>query len=404
MNKITPSHRLQAFQPHFFATLGSKIASMQAAGSDVVRLDEGSPDLPPAPHIIQALARSAASPGNHSYQPHRGPQALRAAWTKLYERDFAVELDPETEILPLMGSKEGIFHMAMALVNPGDVVLVPDPGYITYTRGALFAGGEPVYLPLLPERGYWPDLQSIPEAVARRARLLWLNYPNNPTGATATLEFFQEALDFARKWGLLVCHDAAYTHVTFDDYRAPSILQVPGAKDAAVEFNTLSKTYNMAGWRVAAAAGNTQALRILFTLKSNQDSGQFLPVLEAAAAALAGDQAWIQARNRVYQERRDIAVRSLREMGLAVQSPRASLYLWCSVPAVAVGRNSRPSSRPWTSEGFCQALLEEACVSLTPGTVFGARGEGHVRISITTPAERLAIAMQRMKAWMADHT
>lgn len=390
MNKLKPSQRLQALTPHFFSSLGARISAMQSEGRDIIRLDEGAPDLPPAPQIIQELSRTAASPKSHSYQSHRGHLALRQAWAEMYRREYGVQLDPETEILPLLGSKEGIFHLAMALVDPGDIVLVPDPGYITYTRGALFAGGEPFFFPLLPERSFLPEFGTIPDKVARRAKLLWLNYPNNPTSATAPLELYQEAVDFARKWGLLLCHDAAYAHVTYDGYCAPNLFQIPGAKEVAVEFNSLSKTYNMAGWRVAAVVGHPQALRYLFTLKTNQDSGHFLPVLEAATVALTGDQAWIRERNLIYKNRRDIVIRSLSNMGFRVVPPRASLYVWCPIPA------------GWRSESFCRALLEEANLSLTPGTVFGARGEGYVRISITAPEGRLISAMDRLENWMSS--
>jgi LL-diaminopimelate aminotransferase len=370
----------------FFASLEAKISAMKSAGYDIVRLDIGSPDLPPAPPIIAALASSAAKPGAHGYQPHTATPALRAAWAEMYRRLYQVELDPDQEVVPLLGSKEGIFHMAMAHIDPGDVVLIPDPGYMTYTRGALFAGGEPFYLPLLPERNFLPDLQAVPAEVARRAKLLWLNYPNNPTAATASLEFFQEAVDFARQYELLVCQDAAYAQVTFDGYQAPSLLQVPGAKEVAVEFNTLSKSHNMAGWRAAAALGNPDALRALFKLKTNVDSGHFLPILEAATQAMTGDQGWLAERNRVYRRRRDLILPALRDLGLQAEKPRASLYVWCKVPGGG------------SSVDFVNTLLEKAHVSLTPGIVFGAAGEGYVRLSLTAPNDRIDEAIRRLAA------
>ena len=380
--------RMESLAPHFFASLGAKIAALQAEGCDIIRLDEGSPDLPPAPHIIETLAGSAARPGHHSYQPHRGTQALRAAWCEMYRREFGVDLDPQEEIVPLLGSKEGIFHLALALVEPGDIVMIPDPGYITYTRGALFAGGEPYYLPLLPERDYLPDFTSIPGDIARRTRLIWLNYPNNPTAAVATDAFFSEAVQFARDHQALLCHDAAYSQVTFNGKNAPSLLQARGAKEVAVEFNTLSKSHNMAGWRVGAALGNPQAVRALFTLKTNADSSHFLPILEAATTAMTGDQNWLRQRNEIYRRRRDIAIRSLHGIGLPARIPEASLYIWC------------PAPDGWTGMEFAAAILDQAHVSLTPGSVFGTRGEGYVRISLTAPSGRIEEAMHRITNWM----
>jgi LL-diaminopimelate aminotransferase len=382
------AQRMQALPAHFFASLGARINALQAQGLDVIRLDEGAPDLPPAPWIVDALAHSARDPSHHSYQPHRGTLALRHAWTKMYQTAYGVDLDPESEVLPLLGSKEGIFHLAMAILNPGDTVLVPDPGYVSYTRGALFAGGQVLYYPLLRERGYLPDFEAIPGEVARNARLLWLNYPNNPTTAVATREVFSRGVDYAREHGLLLCHDAAYTQVTFDGYHAPSLLEVPGAKDVAVEFNTLSKSHNMAGWRVGAALGNAQVLSSLYTLKTNQDSGHFLPVLEAATEAMTGDQSWIKPRNEVYKQRRDVAIQGLRSLGLEVETPLASIYVWSAVPA------------GWTSAEFASAALEETQVSLTPGSFFGSGGEGFMRISLTAPAERITQAVARLERWL----
>ena len=380
----TSAQRMQNLPTHFFAALGAQIAAMQAAGCDVIRLDEGSPDLPPAPAIVDALARAAARGDAHGYQPQRGTPALRAAWAQMYDRVFGVELDPASEIAPLLGSKEGIFNLMMAVVDPGDLVLVPDPGYVTYTRGTLIAGGEPYAFPLLPERGFLPDLAAIPEEIAQRARVLWLNYPNNPTAAVAPLSFFAEAVDFALHHDLLVCHDAAYTQITFDGRPAPSILQVPGAKAVAVEFNTLSKSHNMAGWRAGAAVGDAVALRSLYTFKTNVDSGHFLPVLQAATEAMTGDQSWLPERNEIYRQRRDIVIAALHAIRLNAAVPQGSLYVWCPVPG------------GWTSQEFAAAVLETAQVSLTPGTVFGPNGEGYVRISLTAPGERVEAAMSRL--------
>ncbi len=380
--------RMNAIKTHFFAVLSGRVAALEAQGRNVIRLDEGSPDLPPAPFICDALASAAARPDAHCYQTHHGPKELRQAWASMYLRLYGVEINPEQEIVPLIGSKEGIFHLLQTIVEPGDLVLIPDPGYITYTRGTRFAGGEPYYLPLSPTRGYLPDLDAIPCEVARRAKLLWLNYPNNPTAAVASLAFFTEAVAFARQYDLLVCHDAAYSQVTYDNYKAPSLLQVPGAKEVGLEINTLSKSHNMAGWRVAAALGNIPAGRALFTLKTNADSSYFLPVMEGAIAAMTGDQSWLVSRNRIYQERRDRVIQALRESGLEAEKPLASLYIWLPVPV------------NFTSESFATRLLEEALVSVTPGTVFGSNGEGFVRISLTAPVERIDQAMERLTDWM----
>jgi LL-diaminopimelate aminotransferase len=300
-----------------------------------------------------------------------------------------VELDAEREILPLLGSKEGIFHLAQAYINPGDMVLIPDPGYITYTRGTLFNGGMPVYFPLLPARGYLPDLADIPSETAKQAKLMWLNYPNNPTGAVATAAFFGEAVDFARQYNILLCHDAAYTQITFDGQPSPSVLAAPDAKDVAVEFNTLSKSHNMAGWRVGALVGNPEVVRTLFVLKSNADSSHFQAIMDAAAAAMTGDQAWLVERNAIYAARRDILMAGLQRIGWQAQTPRASLYAWARLP------------QGWTSVELVTALLEQAQVSLTPGILFGQHGEGYVRISLTAPTERVAEAVRRLESWAA---
>jgi len=385
---MKPASRMAYLSPHFFATLNARLAVLQSEGRDIIRLDEGSPDLPPAQHIIDTLVRVATRSDTHAYQPHRGPNALRAAWANWYKNQFGVELDPETEITPLLGSKEGIFHLSQALLDSDDLVLVPDPGYVTYTRGALFAGAQVQTFPLLPELDYLPDLEAIPVELLSRAKLLWLNYPNNPTAATATLEFFERAVGLARQYGFLLCHDAAYIRINFDNYRCPSILQVNGAKDVAVEFNTLSKSHNMAGWRTGALLGNPQVVRTLFTLKTNADSSHFLPIFEASISALNGDQFWLEERNDVYRQRRDTVLAGLKKLGLAVRKPDASLYVWTPVPG------------GWTSESFAVAALEEAGVSLTPGTVFGPGGEGFLRLSITAPLERLQQAMHRLNDWL----
>lgn len=388
---ITPAARVNRASLQFFAALDQRVADLRASGKDVIRLDVGSPDMPPPAHILQALSQSAAQADHHGYQPHNATPTLRHAWASMYQRLYSVELDPVANVLPLMGSKEGIFHLMLALIDPGDVVLVPDPGYLTYTQGTLVSDGMPYYLPLLEGHAYLPDLAAIPVDVARRAKLLWLNYPNNPTAAVATSEFFTQAVEFARRYDLLVCQDAAYAQVAFDGYQPPSLLSVPGALEVGVEFNTLSKSHNMAGWRVGAALGNPHALRLLYKVKANADSGHFLPVLKAAEAALTGDQTWIEGRNRIYQGRRDLLVSGLRGFGFNLAVPKASLYVWCPTPP------------GWKALEFATRLLNEAHVSLTPGTVFGNAGEGYVRLSITQPEDTLTKAIQRLEVWLRNN-
>lgn len=385
---IEAATRMQTLKTQFFAGLAARIAALEAQGIKVIRLDVGSPDLPPSPSILEALYRSANRPDTHGYQPHFGSQALLNAWAQMYRNAYGVEVDPKTEIVPLLGSKEGIFHLTQALVDPGDVVLIPDPGYLTYEASTRFAGGEVYRMPLLPQNDYLPDFATVPPEIAARAKIMWLNYPNNPTAATATREFFERAVEFAQAHRILLCHDASYTQITFDGYRSPSIFEVDRAKEVSVEFNTLSKSHNMAGWRVGAALGNASALKSLYILKTQADSGHFRPILDAAVQAMTEDQGWLQERNQIYQRRRDLIVKSLKQMGINVQTPRASLYVWMPLP------NGR------SSEAFCQQLLEEAHVSLTPGTVFGKYGEGYARISICLADDLILEAMDRLANWM----
>jgi len=368
-----------------FASLVAKVVDFQASGIDVIRLDIGSPDLPPATYIIDTLSQSAIKPTAHGYQSHRGSPALREAWAEMYQRVHGVQIHPD-DVLPLLGSKEGVFHLSQAMLNPGDVVLVPDPGYLTYTQGALFAGAQPFFVPLLPENGYLPDLSNIPQDICKRAKILWLNYPNNPTAAVATLDFFTQAVEFCRQNQILLCHDAAYTQVTFGNTYAPSVLEVPGSEEVCLEFSTLSKSHNMAGWRVGAVIGNAETLAALLRLKTHTDSGHFGPIMDASIAAMLGDQSWLKERNKIYQERRDIVINGLRSIGFNLQQPQASLYVWCPLP------------EGWdSSDEFVLTLLEQAQVSMAPGTVFGSGGEGFVRISIVQPADRLKLAMERIR-------
>jgi LL-diaminopimelate aminotransferase len=386
---ISPANRVSQIKPYFFASLEKTLTKLRQDGMDVIRLDIGSPDLPPKDFIVDSLVEAVHRPDVHGYGPSGGSPALKKAIAAYYLDRFDLELDVDTEILGLIGSKEGIFNLSQVLVNPGDLVLLPDPCYPVYPVGALIAQAETHNMPLLAENNFLPDLDAIPDDVADRAKLMWLNYPNNPTGAVAPYEFFEKAVAFARKHEIVIAHDAPYVDICFDHYKAPSILQVPGAKEVAVEFNSLSKTYNMAGWRVGMALGNPEIIRLLKVYKSQLDSSLFIPLMIAAETALLGDQDWLEDRNEVYQERRDAVVATLQDLGFTMEVPKASIYVWAKLP------------QPWEdSIAFCDTLLHEAGVSITPGVVYGPSGAGYVRISLVTPIEKLSVALDRMRAWM----
>ncbi len=381
------AERLATLPPYPFALWSAKVAEVQRRGVDVIRLDIGNPDLAPPPAVIESLCESARLPGHHGYGGYRGLGALRRAMADYYGRRFGVMLDSDAEVLPLIGSKEGIVNLALACLNPGDVVLVPDPGYAPYAMGALLAGAEVVMLPLLPEHDFLPLLDAIPGATTARAKLMWLNYPNNPTGAVADMGFLAEAVAFGRDHGILIAHDAPYCDVAYDGYVAPSILEVDGALGVAVEFNSLSKTYNMAGWRIGMAVGNRYAIGALAQVKSNVDSGLFHPLQEAAISALATEPVWIEARNAIYRERLQILADGLREIGIVAPMPRASLYLWVPLPETSKG----------DSDHLAKMWLEQAGVAVAPGGFFGPSGAGYVRISATAPTERIREAVARLQ-------
>ena len=388
---IQPAERIASFKPYFFASLNQKIAQLRAQGVDVIRLDMGSPDLPPADFIVDALVQSARRPDTHGYSPNGGTPAFRKAVAEYYLNRFDVSLDPQKEVLALVGSKEGLFNLSQVLLNPGDISLVPDPGYPVYAAGSMIAGAKVYPMPLLKENGFLPDLDAIPPEIARRAKILWLNYPNNPTGAVATYDFYIKVIEFAYRYQVLVASDAPYTDICFEGYRAPSILQIPGAREVAVEFNSLSKTYNMAGWRLGMAVGNARVISYLHTYKSQSDSSQFQAILDAGTVALTGDQSWIEQRNDIYRQRRDIVVQSLREAGFSVDIPPAAIYVWAKLPP---GHTD--------STDFCTRLLESTGVSVTPGIVYGAHGEGYLRVSLGTDTELIRTAMERIKGWIKD--
>jgi len=385
-----PSKTVANLKPYFFAGLKTVIADLQEKGVDVIRLDMGSPDLPPASFIIDKLIESAKNPKKHGYSPAGGSEGFLKAVSTYYKRRFNVDIDPKTEALALIGSKEGLFNLNHTMLNPGDMVLLPDPYYPVYLAGAQLADARYHFMPLTKENDFLPDFDAIPENVAREAKIMWLNYPNNPTGAVADLDFFKKAVAFAKKYDILIAHDAPYCDLCFDSYEAPSIMEVEGAKDVAVEFNSLSKTYNMAGWRIGMAVGNKEAIRLLANYKSQIDSSIFMPILDAGQAALTADQAWLVERNKIYEKRRDVVYNGLKDCGFEVDSPKAALYLWAKLP---------PKFHDPVK--FCADLLNDAGVSMTPGVVYGPSGADYIRISIVIPTDRIEEAIGRMQAWIA---
>ncbi|NLT72876.1 MAG: LL-diaminopimelate aminotransferase [Chloroflexi bacterium] len=376
--------RIENLPPYVFATVEKRIAAERAHGVDVISLGIGSPDLMPPKEIIDAMYQSALRPDTHGYAGYYGTPALRQATADYYGRRFGVELDPGSEILPLIGSKEGLANVALAFIDPGSIALATDPGYPTYRMGALLAGGDSYPMPLYRENGWLPDFDAIPGDVLKRATIMWLNYPNNPTGAAAPLEFLARAVDFASANDILICYDNPYCDVTFDGYVAPSILQVPGAKEVSIEFNSHSKTYNMAGWRVGVAVGNATAIEALTTVKTNIDSGIFRPIQDAATLAYNGDQSWLAERNAIYQRRRDIILGWLPRLGMSADVPKGGLYVWARVPEGA------------TCEEYALDMLDKTGVWMTPGTAFGQYGEGYLRLSVCVPEERLLEAGERL--------
>jgi LL-diaminopimelate aminotransferase len=380
---MQPSSRLDRLPPYLFAELERKVREKRAAGVDVISLGIGDPDTPTPQPVVEALAASASDPGTHQYPANRGRPELREAYARFYGRRFGVELDPEREIIPALGAKECVFNLNLAFLDPDSVALAADPGYPVYTGGPLLAGAEPVLMPLVAERGFAPDLDAIGGDVARRARLMYLNYPNNPTGAIVPDGLFRQAVEFAREHDVLVVHDASYTETTFDGYVAPSFLETPGAKEVGVEVFSLSKGWNMTGWRTAAIVGNADAVAAYWKLKTNIDSGMFEAVQLATVAALdAGPPSEMPA---IYQRRRDLVCDALAEIGVDVTPPKATIYVWAPVPD------------GHTSASYCEMVLEESGVVVSPGGSYGANGEGFFRISLTVPDERLTEAVERLR-------
>jgi LL-diaminopimelate aminotransferase len=385
---MRPSSRLEQIPPYLFAELERKIASKRAAGVDVISLGIGDPDTPTYAPIVEAAQRAVADPSTHTYPSNRGRPEFREAVAAFYERRFGVELDPETEVMPAIGAKECIFNLNLAFLDPGDVALAADPGYPVYTGGPLLAGAEPVLMPLLAERGFAPDLEAIPEQALARARLMFINYPNNPTGAVVPDGLFERVVELATQNDFLVVHDNAYSETTYDGYVAPSFLATLGAKQVGVEVFSLSKGYNMTGWRCAAIVGNADAITQYWRLKSNVDSGLFDAIQLAGAAALAPEvDQDVKAMNEVYRRRRDLVCSALASAGVQVTPPKGTIYIWAPIPE---GFES--------AAAYCEHVLEQAAVVISPGGAYGPNGEGFFRISLTTPDDRLVEAVERIRA------
>jgi LL-diaminopimelate aminotransferase len=385
MSTIEKADRIKNLPPYLFAKIDQMKAEMQQKGKDIIDLGIGDPDLPTPPHIITALQDAANDPKNHRYPSYSGMLEFRDAVSQWYQKRFTVTLDPRTEAISLIGSKEGIAHIPLAYINPQDSVLIPEPGYPVYSTATLFAGGNPYFMPLLKEKHFLPDFSAIPEEVLTKAKLMYLNYPDNPTAAVADRSFFTEAVKLAREYQFILCHDAAYTEIFFDGYRPGSILEIPGAKEVAIEFHSLSKTYNMTGWRIAFAVGNAEVIAALGQVKTNIDSGVAQAIQVAGIKALLDDQTFLDDMRTTYQDRRDVLIVGLKEAGFEITVPKATFYLWIKTPA------------GFTSEECTAHLLTNAGIVTTPGNGFGTSGEGFIRMALTVNKARCAEAVERIK-------
>lgn len=381
------ARRIEELKPYLFVEIRKKIEEKRAKGEDIVSFAIGDPDIPTPPHVIKKLCEAAQDPANHRYPESAGMPELRKAMADWYKKRFSVTLDPETEVQPLIGSKEGIGHIAFCFIDAGDVAIVPDPGYPVYSVGTTLAGGTPYFLPLKPENSFLPDFKNIPDSVLKKAKILWINYPNNPTGAVAGMDFFNKVVEFGKKNDILVCHDGPYTEVAYDNYQPVSFMQADGAKEVGIEFHSLSKTYNMTGWRIGMAVGNAKAITALRTLKSNLDSGIPQAIQLMAIEAFNGPQNAIGEHNAAYQRRRDLICETLTRIGLQVYIPKASLYIWAKVP------------EGYNSVDLTTDLLDQAGVAVTPGVGYGPSGEGYVRLSITVPDASLVKGLSRLSGW-----
>ena len=375
--------RIKNLPPYLFAAIDKAKQEARARGVDVIDLSVGDPDLPTPAHIVEALRQAAEDTSNHQYPSYEGKLTFRTAVADWYKRTFNVDLDPRNEVLTLIGSKEGIAHAPLAFINPGDVALIPDPAYPVYRTATAFAGGEPVIMPLLKDNKFLPDLEAIPADVARRAKIMFLNYPNNPIGATADRSFFQELVDFAREYNIIVMHDNPYSEIYYEGQRSLSILEIDGAKDVAVEFHSLSKTYNMTGWRIGSVVGNSEVVAGIGKIKSNIDSGTFGAVQDAGIAALRSPDRVVDDIRKIYQHRIEILYQALRDLGLELEKPRATLYLWAWVGGSSIQ--------------YAERLLEKTGIVATPGLGFGKYGEGYIRFSITQQTKRIEEAVVRLE-------
>ena len=376
--------RVKELPSYLFATIEQKIADYRARGIDIISLGIGDPDRPTPDFIIAQMAEEIKNPAYHQYPSSIGMPEFREAVARWYKQRFGVELEAKTEVVALLGSKEGIANISYCYIDPGDVALVPDPGYPVYGIGTQLAGGEVYAMPLTEQNGYLPDLDAIPEDIARRAKILWLNYPNNPTGAVTPLSFFEKAVAFAKKYDILICHDNAYSEISYDGYTPPSFMQVEGARDVAIEFSSLSKPFNMTGWRIGFAVGQPRAIATLARYKSNVDSGAFGAIQMAAVAALDSDQSCTAEMREIYTRRRDLVVNTFNELGWKLDPPKASFYIWAPVP------------KGYTSASFAEYVLDKAGVVITPGSGYGASGEGYFRISLTIEEQRVREAAERL--------
>jgi LL-diaminopimelate aminotransferase len=381
------ANRVDKLPAYFFVEISKTIASKKAQGVDVITFGIGDPDLPTPQNILDKLWEQAKIPSNHRYPETDGLPEYRQAISDWYKRRFNVDLDRDKEVLPVIGSKEGIGHIALCFIDPGDIALIPDPGYPTYSMGTIFAGGECYWMPLLEKNGYLPDLSSIPSNIAKKAKVMWLNYPNNPTGAVADINYFNEVIEFGKQFDIAVLHDAAYSEVAFDGYKPISIMQAKDAKDIAVEFHSLSKSYNMTGWRIGMAVGNAEIIDALMRVKSNMDSGIPQAIQYAAIEALNGSQDCIIEHNKIYQERRDKIVNVLEKIGLEVNPCYASLFVWVKIP------------KGYTSGQFAELMLNDLDIVVTPGLGYGEYGEGYIRLSLTLPDDQLDRGLKRISEW-----